>query len=61
MKQNKVKKTPGGSSIQVNGAVYEFRKGERLDFPRSKEVYEMLHKITMNLKNDEQYLSDEVS
>ncbi|EEF43015.1 pentatricopeptide repeat-containing protein, putative [Ricinus communis] len=37
MKQNNIKKTPGCSSIEVDGMVHEFRKGEK-SHPKSREM-----------------------
>ncbi|GMN62910.1 hypothetical protein TIFTF001_031985 [Ficus carica] len=49
MKEKNVKKTPGCSSIELDGVVYEFRKGDK-SHPRSKEMYKLLEEITRHLK-----------
>ncbi|XP_038682097.1 putative pentatricopeptide repeat-containing protein At3g15930 [Tripterygium wilfordii] len=50
MKQRKMKKTPGCSSIEVDGEVHEFRKGDK-SHPKSKQLYELLDEITSQLMN----------
>lgn len=52
MKGKKMKKTPGCSSIELDGVVYEFRKGDK-SHPRSNEMYERLEEITRHLRNYE--------
>lgn len=52
MREKNVKKTPGCSSIEVDGVVYEFRKGDK-SHPRSKEMYKLLEEITRHLQNYE--------
>lgn len=50
MKVQKLKKTPGCSSIELDGIVYEFQKGDK-SHARSKEIHELLEKVTSHIKN----------
>ncbi|WCJ18009.1 Pentatricopeptide repeat (PPR) superfamily protein [Euphorbia peplus] len=50
MKHKKLKKTPGCSSIEVDGTVHEFRKGEK-SHPKSNELYKLLEEMTHQLIN----------
>ncbi|PON56700.1 Tetratricopeptide-like helical domain containing protein [Parasponia andersonii] len=50
MKEKNMKKTPGCSLIELDGIVYEFRKGGR-SHPRSNEIYKLLEQITSHIKN----------
>ncbi|OAY32032.1 pentatricopeptide repeat-containing protein At1g31430 [Manihot esculenta] len=50
MKKRNIKKTPGCSSIEIDGMVHEFRKGEK-SHPRSKELYKLLQVLTHQLRN----------
>ncbi len=50
MKQNNMKKTPGCSSIEIDGMVHEFRKGEK-SHPKSKELCKLLQELTHQLRN----------
>ncbi|KAF4350591.1 hypothetical protein G4B88_017374 [Cannabis sativa] len=50
MKGKNIKKTPGCSSIELDGVVYEFRKGGK-SHPRSKEIYKLLEEIMSHIKN----------
>ncbi|WCJ17597.1 Pentatricopeptide repeat (PPR) superfamily protein [Euphorbia peplus] len=50
MKHIKLKKTPGCSSIEVDGTVHEFRKGEK-SHPKSNELYKLLEEMTHQLRN----------
>ncbi|MBA0569168.1 hypothetical protein Golob_006623 [Gossypium lobatum] len=44
-----IRKTPGCSLIEMNGAVHEFVAGDR-SHPRSKEIYSKLDNMTRDLK-----------
>lgn len=50
MKDRKVKRTPGCSSIELDGVVHEFRKGDK-SHPKTKEIYILLDELTSHLKN----------
>ena len=50
MKGKNMKKTPGCSSIELDGVVHEFRKGDK-SHPKSKEIYKLLEDIMSQLKN----------
>ncbi|XP_062098362.1 pentatricopeptide repeat-containing protein At1g08070, chloroplastic-like [Humulus lupulus] len=50
MKDKNMKKTPGCSSIELDGVVYEFRKGSK-SHARSKEIYKLLEEIMSHIKN----------
>ncbi|KAJ9141290.1 hypothetical protein P3X46_031839 [Hevea brasiliensis] len=50
MKQNNMKKTPGCSSIEIDGMVHEFRKGEK-SHPKSKELCKLLQELTHQLRD----------
>lgn len=50
MKERKLKKTPGCSSVEVDGEVHEFRKGDK-SHPKSIEIYKLLEEITNHSKN----------
>uniref|UniRef100_A0A9I9CX87 Pentatricopeptide repeat-containing protein n=1 Tax=Cucumis melo TaxID=3656 RepID=A0A9I9CX87_CUCME len=50
MKIKKMRKTPGCSSIEVDGVVHEFRKGDK-SHPRSKVIYFVLEGIATHLKS----------
>ncbi|CAK7344757.1 unnamed protein product [Dovyalis caffra] len=50
MKERKIKKTPGCSSIEVDGLVHEFRKGEKAH-PKVKELYKLLEAMNGHLRN----------
>ncbi|KAM1018685.1 hypothetical protein FF1_040148 [Malus domestica] len=52
MKGKNVKKTPGCSSIELDGIVHEFRKGDK-SHKRSKEIYKLLEEIMSHIKNHE--------
>ncbi|XP_043724120.1 pentatricopeptide repeat-containing protein At3g62890-like [Telopea speciosissima] len=49
MKGKRVQKTPGSSSIEVESSIHEFMIGDR-SHPRSKEIYEKLDELAMQLK-----------
>ncbi|CAK9182638.1 unnamed protein product [Ilex paraguariensis] len=44
MKERKIKKTPGCSSIEVDGVVHEFRKGDN-SHPKTKDIHMFLDAI----------------
>ncbi|KAK6918093.1 Pentatricopeptide repeat [Dillenia turbinata] len=50
MKQRRMKKIPGCSSIELGGVVYEFQKGDK-SHPKSKEIYLLLDDITNHIKD----------
>ncbi|KAF8035068.1 hypothetical protein BT93_C1178 [Corymbia citriodora subsp. variegata] len=50
MKEKHVKKTPGCSSIELDGIVHEFRRGEK-SHPKSKEICRFLEEFTSHLKS----------
>ncbi|KAA8520345.1 hypothetical protein F0562_014601 [Nyssa sinensis] len=50
MKGRNMKKTPGCSSIEVDGVVHEFRKGDKAH-PKAKEIYMLLDEMTSQLKS----------
>nr|GEW16995.1 hypothetical protein [Tanacetum cinerariifolium] len=50
MKDKKVEKTPGCSSIEVNGVVHEFVAGGRLH-PRIEDIHFLLENLTLMLKD----------
>ncbi|XP_026397703.1 pentatricopeptide repeat-containing protein ELI1, chloroplastic-like [Papaver somniferum] len=49
MKDSKVQKEPGCSSIEVNNKVHEFLAGD-VKHPKSKEIYNMLQELNLRLK-----------
>ncbi|KAL5549828.1 hypothetical protein UlMin_000004 [Ulmus minor] len=52
MKEKKMRKTPGCSCIEVEGVVYEFRKGDK-SHPATKEIYKLAQQMTRHMKNYE--------
>lgn len=50
MKEKNMKKTPGCSSIELDGVVYEFRKGDK-SHPKCKEIYKLLEEIQSQSNN----------
>ncbi|KAM7276023.1 hypothetical protein ACFE04_017889 [Oxalis oulophora] len=50
MKEMKMKKTPGCSSVEIDGVVYEFRRGDKSN-PKSKDVYKAVERISSHLKD----------
>ncbi|KAL6124664.1 hypothetical protein ACLB2K_077176 [Fragaria x ananassa] len=50
MKEKKMKKTPGCSSIEVEGVVHEFRKGDK-SHKRSKHIYKLLDEIMSHIND----------
>ncbi|KAL2536696.1 Pentatricopeptide repeat-containing protein [Forsythia ovata] len=56
MKKGKIKKIPGCSSIDLDGVVYEFRRGDKAH-AKSKEIYMLLDKMKHHL-DDTNYLID---
>lgn len=48
MKRRKLRKAPGCSSIELDGAVYEFRKGDKAH-PKSEKIYNVLSMISCHL------------
>ncbi|CAM8983874.1 unnamed protein product [Rhodiola kirilowii] len=56
MKEQKLKKTPGCSSIELDGKVHEFRKGDK-SHQKIKEINVVLDDITFQIKNIE-HVSD---
>ncbi|KAJ9542632.1 hypothetical protein OSB04_029138, partial [Centaurea solstitialis] len=50
MKQRKMKKVVGYSSIEVDGVAYEFRKGEKSNI-KGEEIYMLLDVMRKHLKN----------
>lgn len=50
IKGRKMKKSPGCSSIEVDGVVYEFRKGDKAH-PKAKDIYLLLDGMASVLKN----------
>lgn len=50
MKEKKMKKTPGCSSIEVEGVVHEFRKGDK-SHKRSKQIYKLLDEIMSHIND----------
>uniref|UniRef100_A0A7N0TDW4 Pentatricopeptide repeat-containing protein n=1 Tax=Kalanchoe fedtschenkoi TaxID=63787 RepID=A0A7N0TDW4_KALFE len=52
MKDQKLKKAPGCSSIELDGTVHEFRKGDK-SHPKFQQIHAMLDNITFQLKNVE--------
>ncbi|KAH0980888.1 hypothetical protein GBA52_008065 [Prunus armeniaca] len=52
MKGKNVKKTPGCSSIELDGVVHEFKKGDK-SHKRSKDIYKLLDEIMSHVKNHE--------
>ncbi|KAI9124420.1 hypothetical protein K1719_004342 [Acacia pycnantha] len=49
MKHKGVKKTPGWSSITINGAVHEFVAGDE-SHPQAEEIFEMWEKLLVKMK-----------
>ncbi|XP_007015003.2 PREDICTED: pentatricopeptide repeat-containing protein At1g08070, chloroplastic [Theobroma cacao] len=56
MKERKLKKTPGCSLIEVNGIVYEFRKGDK-SHPRNEELRKLLEEMATHLQSHGQFPS----
>ncbi|EOY32622.1 Tetratricopeptide repeat-like superfamily protein, putative [Theobroma cacao] len=54
MKERKLKKTPGCSLIEVNGIVYEFRKGDK-SHPRNEELRKLLEEMAIHLQSHGQF------
>ncbi|XVE78872.1 hypothetical protein DITRI_Ditri14bG0013100 [Diplodiscus trichospermus] len=54
MKERKVKKTPGCSLIEVDGVVYEFRKGDK-SHPRNEDIRKSLDEMATHLQNHGQF------
>ncbi|ONI21894.1 hypothetical protein PRUPE_2G097100 [Prunus persica] len=52
MKGKNMKKTPGCSSIELDGVVHEFKKGDK-SHKRSKDIYKLLDEIMSHVKNHE--------
>ncbi|XP_065848990.1 pentatricopeptide repeat-containing protein At1g08070, chloroplastic-like [Euphorbia lathyris] len=50
MKHKKLKKTPGCSSIEIDGMVHEFRKCEK-SHPESSKLYKLLEEMTHQLRH----------
>ncbi|KAL5866256.1 hypothetical protein ACOSQ3_003770 [Xanthoceras sorbifolium] len=50
MKKRNMKKIPGCSSIEVDGEVHEFRKGDKYH-PKIVEIHKLLEEMTSHLKN----------
>ena len=50
MKERNLMKTPGCSSIELDGVIHEFQKGDK-SHPNTKEIYKLLGEITNHLKN----------
>lgn len=48
MKHRKLRKAPGCSSIELDGEVYEFRKGDKAH-PKTESIYHMLSTISCHL------------
>ncbi|XAR63337.1 hypothetical protein NMG60_11023243 [Bertholletia excelsa] len=55
MKERKMKKTPGCSSIELDGVVHEFRKGDK-SHPQTKEIYVLLDEMMIHLKSAGQWV-----
>ncbi|XP_023749210.1 pentatricopeptide repeat-containing protein At1g08070, chloroplastic [Lactuca sativa] len=53
MKERKIKKSPGCSSIEVDDVAYEFRKGDK-SHQQTKEIYMLLDIMGKHLKNNDQ-------
>lgn len=49
MKGRRIQKTPGSSSIEIECSIHEFVIGDR-SHPRSKEIYDKLDELAMQLK-----------
>ncbi|XP_071701299.1 pentatricopeptide repeat-containing protein At1g08070, chloroplastic-like [Rutidosis leptorrhynchoides] len=56
MKERNVRKSPGCSSVEVDGVVYEFRKGDKSHM-KAKEIYMLLDTIEKHLKNSDQIVA----
>ncbi|XP_057511091.1 pentatricopeptide repeat-containing protein At1g08070, chloroplastic-like [Actinidia eriantha] len=54
MKERKLKKIPGCSSIELDGVVHEFRKGDKTQ-RKTKEVYILLDQMKSHLKSSGQW------
>ena len=52
MKERNLEKTPGCSSIELDGVIHEFQKGDK-SHPKIKEIYKLLDEIMSHLKNNE--------
>ncbi|KAM5550932.1 hypothetical protein ABKV19_027334 [Rosa sericea] len=50
MKEKNMTKTPGCSSIELEGVVHEFRKGDK-SHKRSKHIYKLLDEIMSHVKD----------
>lgn len=50
MKEWNMKKSPGCSLIELDGVVYEFRKGDKAH-PKAKEIYTLLDEMSSHLRN----------
>lgn len=54
MKERKIRKIPGCSSVELDGVVHEFRKGDQ-SHRKTKEIYSILDKMTSHLRNSGQW------
>ncbi|RVW29747.1 Pentatricopeptide repeat-containing protein, chloroplastic [Vitis vinifera] len=52
MKERNLEKTPGCSSIELDGVIHEFQKGDK-SHPKIKEIHKLLDEIMSHLKNNE--------
>ncbi|KAL3832984.1 hypothetical protein ACJIZ3_007720 [Penstemon smallii] len=57
MREGKVRKVPGCSSIELDGVVYEFRKGDKA-YSKAKEVYMLLNTMTHHLYDSGYVIND---
>nr|GEW06164.1 hypothetical protein [Tanacetum cinerariifolium] len=56
MKERNIKKSPGCSSVEVDGVAYEFRKGDKSHI-KAKEIYMLLDIMEKHLKNSEHIIA----
>lgn len=52
MKEGNLEKAPGCSSIELDGVIHEFQKGDK-SHPNTKEIYKLLGDIRNHLKNSD--------
>ncbi|KAF6174659.1 hypothetical protein GIB67_006311 [Kingdonia uniflora] len=59
MKERNMKKTPGCSTIELDGVVHEFRKGDK-SHPQATDIYKMLYQITNHIHDKVICINDQV-
>lgn len=55
MKEREIRKIPGCSSIELDGVVHEFRRGDK-SHRKTKDIYSILDELTSHLQNSGQWV-----